>query len=102
MLEYGTDHIGLVEINLGNMCQEVRQRIRDESGVMNIAQGDIISRKILDRSDPLGQGVYTKYATKGNKIATVVAAYQPCKASKVTGTTTYHQQIAMLNQQQQN
>eukprot|EP00957_Ditylum_brightwellii_P175745 13382311-Ditylum_brightwellii.AAC.1 len=31
MLEYGTDHIGLVEINLDTTCQEVRQRIRDES-----------------------------------------------------------------------
>eukprot|EP00957_Ditylum_brightwellii_P053878 4081570-Ditylum_brightwellii.AAC.1 len=89
MLEYGTEHIGLVEINLDTMCQEVRQRIRDKSkqqlqtssvnmasswipvqafykpgGVMSIAQGDIIGRKILDGSDPLGQWVYTKYATK--------------------------------------
>eukprot|EP00957_Ditylum_brightwellii_P106811 8148934-Ditylum_brightwellii.AAC.1 len=31
MLEYGTNHIGLVEINLDTICQEVRQRIRNKS-----------------------------------------------------------------------
>eukprot|EP00957_Ditylum_brightwellii_P170218 12957761-Ditylum_brightwellii.AAC.1 len=31
MLEYGTGHIGLVEINLDTMCQEVRQQVHDES-----------------------------------------------------------------------
>eukprot|EP00957_Ditylum_brightwellii_P204024 15337256-Ditylum_brightwellii.AAC.1 len=70
--------------------------------VMSIAQGDIIGQKIMDRSIPLGQWVYTKYATKGDKIVTVVAMYQPCKASKLTGTITHHQQIDMLKQQHQN
>eukprot|EP00957_Ditylum_brightwellii_P183877 14005815-Ditylum_brightwellii.AAC.1 len=54
----------------------------------------------MDGSDPLGQWVCMKYATKGDKK--VVAAYQPCNSSKLTGTTTYHQQIAMLKQQQCN
>ena len=67
---------------------------------MSIAQGGIIGQKFMDGSNLLGQCVYTKYATKGDKIVTVVAAYQPCKASKLTGTKTYHQQIAMLKQQQ--
>ena len=49
---------------------------------MSLAQGDIIGQKISDGSDPLGCWVYTKYTSKGNRIATVVAAYQPCKPSK--------------------
>eukprot|EP00957_Ditylum_brightwellii_P052729 3997255-Ditylum_brightwellii.AAC.1 len=78
MLEYGTDHVELVEINLDTMCQEVRQRICNEikqqlqtsavnmasswipvqkfyepGGDMSIAQGDIIGRKILDSSNLL-------------------------------------------------
>eukprot|EP00957_Ditylum_brightwellii_P101426 7729444-Ditylum_brightwellii.AAC.1 len=124
MLGYGTDHIGLVEIKLDTMYQEVRQQTRDESkqrlqtssvnmasswipvqnvykpgGVMSIAQGDVLGQKIMDGSDLLRQWVYMKYATKGDKIVTVVAAYQPCKAHKLTETMTYHQQIAMLKQQ---
>eukprot|EP00957_Ditylum_brightwellii_P050404 3822185-Ditylum_brightwellii.AAC.1 len=80
MLGYGTDHIGLMKINLDTMCQRVRQRICDRSkqqlrtssvnmasswfpvqnfykpgGVMSIAQGDIIGWKIMDGSNPLGQ-----------------------------------------------
>eukprot|EP00957_Ditylum_brightwellii_P207564 15353533-Ditylum_brightwellii.AAC.2 len=56
----------------------------------------------MARSDPLGQWVCRKYATKGDKIVTVIVAYQPYKASKLTGTTTYHQQIDRLKQQHQN
>eukprot|EP00957_Ditylum_brightwellii_P077472 5886871-Ditylum_brightwellii.AAC.1 len=78
------------------------QNFYKPGGLMSLAQGNIIGWKIMDGSDPLGQWVYTKYATKGEKIVTVVAAYQPCKSSKLTGTTTYHQQIALLKQQHQN
>eukprot|EP00957_Ditylum_brightwellii_P012881 973182-Ditylum_brightwellii.AAC.1 len=70
--------------------------------VMSTTQRDIIGQKSMDGSDPPGQWVYTKYTTKEDKIVTIVAAYQPCKASKLTGTTTYYQQIAMLKQQHQN
>eukprot|EP00957_Ditylum_brightwellii_P064981 4929347-Ditylum_brightwellii.AAC.1 len=121
MLKYGTDHFGLLETTLDTMCHEVWERICDESkkrlqisnvnmaslwipvqnfykpgGVMSLAQGDIIGRKISDGSDPLGCWVYTKYAAKGNRIVTFIAVYWPCKPSKQTGTTTYHQQLAML------
>eukprot|EP00957_Ditylum_brightwellii_P163660 12460541-Ditylum_brightwellii.AAC.1 len=47
----------------------------------------------------MGCWVYSKFAASDNGVITVVTAYQPCKPSKMTGTTTYHQQVAMLQQQ---
>eukprot|EP00957_Ditylum_brightwellii_P134909 10285943-Ditylum_brightwellii.AAC.1 len=43
--------------------------------------------------------VYAKYAAKNDRIVTVATAYQACKSSSKTGTTTYHQQVIMLKQQ---
>eukprot|EP00957_Ditylum_brightwellii_P035668 2704233-Ditylum_brightwellii.AAC.1 len=53
----------------------------------------------MEGRDPMGRWVYTKYAATSNMVVTVVTAYQACKSSSKTGTTTYHQQVVMLKQQ---
>eukprot|EP00957_Ditylum_brightwellii_P001208 94844-Ditylum_brightwellii.AAC.1 len=47
----------------------------------------------------MGRWVYMKYAAKNDRIVTVVTAYQVCKSRIKIGTTTYHQQVVMLEQQ---
>eukprot|EP00957_Ditylum_brightwellii_P123242 9396763-Ditylum_brightwellii.AAC.1 len=68
-------------------------------GVLSICQGDFLTRKITGCKDHMGCWVYCKFAASDNGVITVVTAYQPYKPSKMTGTTTYHQQVDMLQQQ---
>eukprot|EP00957_Ditylum_brightwellii_P139802 10652678-Ditylum_brightwellii.AAC.1 len=99
--------MGLIEINLNTTNHEVQKHITEETrkqlqlrsiqltssniptenfyksgGVMSILQGDIL--------------------TKDNVVITVVTAYQPYQPSSSTGTTTYHQQVVMSQQQKWN
>eukprot|EP00957_Ditylum_brightwellii_P015332 1154215-Ditylum_brightwellii.AAC.1 len=53
----------------------------------------------MEGRDPMGSWIYTKYAAMSKRVVTVVTAYQPCKSSSKTRTTTYHQQVVMLKQQ---
>eukprot|EP00957_Ditylum_brightwellii_P164601 12532637-Ditylum_brightwellii.AAC.1 len=124
MLEYNMDYMGLIEINLDTMNHEVQKRITEEtkkrinqisvqltssiipmenfykpSGVLSICQGDFLTQKITEGKDYMGCWVYSKFVASNNGVITVVTAYQPYKPSKITGTTTYHQQVAMLKQQ---
>eukprot|EP00957_Ditylum_brightwellii_P203757 15336077-Ditylum_brightwellii.AAC.1 len=39
-----------------------------------------------------------KFVAKNNTVITVITAYQPCKVIKKQGITTYHQQVAFLQQ----
>eukprot|EP00957_Ditylum_brightwellii_P158962 12099155-Ditylum_brightwellii.AAC.1 len=68
-------------------------------GVLIICQGDFLTQKITEGKDYMGRWVYSKLAASDNRVITVVTAYQPCKPSKIMGTTTYHQQVVMLKQQ---
>eukprot|EP00957_Ditylum_brightwellii_P175385 13351218-Ditylum_brightwellii.AAC.1 len=70
-------------------------------GVLSICQGNFLTRKITKGKDHMGHWVYSKFAASDNGVITVVTVYQPCKLSKMTGTTMYHQQVAMLQQQKQ-
>eukprot|EP00957_Ditylum_brightwellii_P180468 13747340-Ditylum_brightwellii.AAC.1 len=62
---------------------------------MCLVKGDINFRKIDQGSDKYGQWSYFKFAAANAKIVTVITAYKPCIASSTTGTTTYHQQLAL-------
>eukprot|EP00957_Ditylum_brightwellii_P151673 11550577-Ditylum_brightwellii.AAC.1 len=66
---------------------------------MSITQGDIVGRIIESSSDEYGQWVYTKFTTSDECVVTVITAYQPCKVSKKHSMTTYHQQVAQLQQE---
>eukprot|EP00957_Ditylum_brightwellii_P037849 2862684-Ditylum_brightwellii.AAC.1 len=48
--------------------------------------------------DNYGCWVYRKFAARNNTAITVITAYKPCKVTKKQGITTYHQQIALLQQ----
>eukprot|EP00957_Ditylum_brightwellii_P056056 4248196-Ditylum_brightwellii.AAC.1 len=99
MLEYNTEYFGFIEITLDTMSHKVRKQIQDETkkrlkvssinlansyfleqnfyklgGVMSLTQGDIVGRKIMERSKSMGKWVYTEYATKDDEIITIVTA----------------------------
>ena len=59
--------------------------------VLSICQGDFLTQKITEGKDHMGRWVYSKFAASNNRVITVITAYQPCKPSKMTGATTYHQ-----------
>eukprot|EP00957_Ditylum_brightwellii_P109448 8347762-Ditylum_brightwellii.AAC.1 len=124
MLEYNMGYMGLIEINLDTMNHDVQKRITEETkkrinqisvqltssnipmenfykpdGVLSICQGDFLSQKITESKDSMGRWVYSKFAASDKGVITVVTAYQPCKQSKIMGTTTYHQQVVMPKQQ---
>eukprot|EP00957_Ditylum_brightwellii_P047176 3582390-Ditylum_brightwellii.AAC.1 len=63
------------------------QNFYKPGGVMSISQGDMVGRRIIEGRDFMGRWVYTKYAAKIDRIVTVVTAYQVCKSSNKTGTT---------------
>eukprot|EP00957_Ditylum_brightwellii_P083662 6359457-Ditylum_brightwellii.AAC.1 len=63
-----------------------------------MTQGDLTGQIIAKGADEYGLFVYTKFATKNNTVITVITAYQSCKVSKKQGIMTYHQQVAMLQQ----
>ena len=63
-----------------------------------MTQGNLTGRIIAKGADKHGCWVYTKFAAKNNTVITVITAYQPCKVSKKQGITTYHQQVAMPQQ----
>eukprot|EP00957_Ditylum_brightwellii_P012946 978057-Ditylum_brightwellii.AAC.1 len=60
--------------------------------VLSICQGNFLTGKITKGKDHMECWVYSKFAASDNGVITAVTAYQPCKPSKMTGTTTYHQQ----------
>eukprot|EP00957_Ditylum_brightwellii_P126067 9610640-Ditylum_brightwellii.AAC.1 len=62
---------------------------------MTIALGDIISRKIQQGYDKFGRWNCIMLAGKNNKFINITMTYQHCKVNS-TGTTTYHQQLALL------
>eukprot|EP00957_Ditylum_brightwellii_P043885 3328203-Ditylum_brightwellii.AAC.1 len=53
----------------------------------------------MEGRDPMGRWLYTKYAAMNERVVAVVTTYQVCKSSSKIGTTTYHQQVVMLKQQ---
>eukprot|EP00957_Ditylum_brightwellii_P175087 13330913-Ditylum_brightwellii.AAC.1 len=63
-----------------------------------MTQGNLTGRIIEKGADTYGRWVYTKLAAKNNTVITVITAYQPCKVTKKQGITTYHQQVALLQQ----
>ena len=63
-----------------------------------MTQGNLTGYIVAKGADKYGRWVYTKFAAKNNTVITVITAYQPCKVSKKQGITTYHQQVAMLQQ----
>eukprot|EP00957_Ditylum_brightwellii_P032308 2447520-Ditylum_brightwellii.AAC.1 len=58
----------------------------------------MISCIIDTGGDEYGQWVYSMLAAKNEQVITVVTAYQPWKVRKKHGNTTYHQQVAQLQQ----
>eukprot|EP00957_Ditylum_brightwellii_P167670 12764411-Ditylum_brightwellii.AAC.1 len=60
--------------------------------VLNICQGNFLTQKIIEGKDHMGCWVYSEFAASDNRVIAVVTAYQPCKPSKMMGTTMYHQQ----------
>eukprot|EP00957_Ditylum_brightwellii_P124531 9490837-Ditylum_brightwellii.AAC.1 len=64
-------------------------------GTMCLAQCKINSRKIDQGGNKYGCWSYIEFTAAENKIITINTAYQPCKPTKGTGTTMYHQQLAL-------
>eukprot|EP00957_Ditylum_brightwellii_P181641 13836686-Ditylum_brightwellii.AAC.1 len=123
MIENGMDHMGLMEVNLDTMGQSVtkllnevlrKQSIHSQincasfsipvkeyympGGTLSMTQGNLVGQIIEKGVDKYGHWVYTKFATKNNTVITSITAYQPCKVTKKQGITTYHQQVALLQQ----
>eukprot|EP00957_Ditylum_brightwellii_P073261 5568782-Ditylum_brightwellii.AAC.1 len=67
-------------------------------GTMSLMQGNMVGCTIECGSDEYGRWVYSKLATKDERVITVITAYQPCKVSKKHGNTTYHQGVVQLQQ----
>eukprot|EP00957_Ditylum_brightwellii_P079649 6056622-Ditylum_brightwellii.AAC.1 len=67
-------------------------------GRMSITQGDAVGRIVDSRSDKYGQWVCIKFAARDKRVVMIIRAHQPCKGSKKHGTTTYHQEVAQLQQ----
>eukprot|EP00957_Ditylum_brightwellii_P183544 13980995-Ditylum_brightwellii.AAC.1 len=61
------------------------QNFYKSGGAMTISQGDMMGRRIMEGRDTMGRWVYTKYASKNDRIVTVVTAYQACKSSSKQG-----------------
>eukprot|EP00957_Ditylum_brightwellii_P198809 15153854-Ditylum_brightwellii.AAC.1 len=114
------DYLGYPEINLDTTQQKVKRTLKNLSnvafthsslqissspilakhfykpgGTLCLAQGDINSRKIDQGCDKYGQWCYMRFLAIGNKIITIMTTYQPCRTTKSTGTTTYHQQLSL-------
>eukprot|EP00957_Ditylum_brightwellii_P178585 13603550-Ditylum_brightwellii.AAC.1 len=68
-------------------------------GTVSLMQGDMVGCTIECGSNEYGRWVYSKLAAKDERVITVIVAYQPCKVSKKHGNTTYHQQVATLQQE---
>eukprot|EP00957_Ditylum_brightwellii_P003267 248462-Ditylum_brightwellii.AAC.1 len=61
-------------------------------------QGDMVGHTIECGSDEYGRWVHSKLIAKDEIVITVITAYQPCKVCKKHANTTYHQQVAQLQQ----
>eukprot|EP00957_Ditylum_brightwellii_P016502 1240161-Ditylum_brightwellii.AAC.1 len=112
-----------MEVNLDTMCGSVTKLLNNVSrkisshsqvnsasssipvkeyfklgGTFSMTQGSLTGQIIEKGTDKYGCWVYTKFAAKNNTVITVIAAYQLCKVTKKQGITTYHQQVALLQQ----
>ena len=62
---------------------------------MCVSQGNINARKIEQGGDKFGRWSYMKLSAPHAQVITIVTAYKPCKVMSATGTTAYHQQLAV-------
>eukprot|EP00957_Ditylum_brightwellii_P190944 14539289-Ditylum_brightwellii.AAC.1 len=90
------DYLGCPEINLNTTQQEISSSLipakyfYKPGDTMCLAQGNIHSRKVDQGCNHYGRWSYMKFSAAGNKIITIITAYQPLKITMGTGTTTYH------------
>eukprot|EP00957_Ditylum_brightwellii_P133715 10195227-Ditylum_brightwellii.AAC.1 len=117
---HDVDYFGCPKINLDTTQQIVQQTLKNitkaafsqssiqfnstpipakhfykPGGTMCLVKGDINCRKLNQGSDKYGRWSYFKFSAANTKIVTVITAYKPCIAASTTGTTTYHQQLAI-------
>eukprot|EP00957_Ditylum_brightwellii_P184195 14029905-Ditylum_brightwellii.AAC.1 len=85
------------KVTMASLCTPVQNYFELE-GTMSLIQRDMVGCIIDTGDDDYGQWVYSKLAAKNKQVITVVMAYQLCKISKKNGNTTYHQQVAQLQQ----
>eukprot|EP00957_Ditylum_brightwellii_P083730 6363987-Ditylum_brightwellii.AAC.1 len=90
-------HLTCNKVTLASSCIPVRNYFKP-GGMMSSIQGDMVGGVIKSGSDEYGRWVYSKLAAKDKRVILVITAYQPCKASKKHGNTTYHQQLVQLQQ----
>jgi hypothetical protein len=119
------DHIGLAEPNIDDTWWETNDiihrtvkrtfhhacvdtatsPIQTESrykpgGTMSMALGNIVGRIIERGGDRLGRWSFIRYAGTGHRTIMVVSAYQVCtRPTNLHGTTAFHQQQAIFQQE---
>jgi hypothetical protein len=119
------DHLGLAEPNIDDTWWETNDiihrtakrtfhhvcvdtstsPIRTESrykpgGTMSMALGNLVGRIIEKGGDYLGRWSFIRYAGIGHRSVMVVSAYQVCvRPTNLHGTTAFHQQQAILQQE---
>eukprot|EP00957_Ditylum_brightwellii_P059484 4516336-Ditylum_brightwellii.AAC.1 len=120
MNAHDTDYLGCPETNLDTTQQTVQQTLKNitkaassqssiqfdstsiparhfykPGGTMCLIKGDINSQKIDQGSNKYSRWSYFKFTAADVNFFTVITAYKPCTAASTTGTTTYHQQLAL-------